>query len=197
MARGEARRLADIRADVAALDGTEWFLASRGDGMLVERAGPSGRRETILHVGDAASGVETRLAGDALAHMRFLLSLVDRAIASIRAHGERACGPASAGAADDGRAPVGASASPGNPKNFAAEAGIACGKPAFRLYLKERHGAAFDGCADDKALAARAAQKLRSVLGVDSRRDLNTDDRARDAWLALRRDFYAWKDTPR
>jgi hypothetical protein len=51
----------------------------------------------------------------------------------------------------------------------------------------ERHGL------DSPATTERAAQKLRSLLGVTSRRELNSDADAAARWKRLRGEFEAWK----
>jgi hypothetical protein len=72
-----------------------------------------------------------------------------------------------------------------------------CASPAFMLFLHERHGL------EKPMTAERAAQKLRSVLGVVSRREINDvrrdatgaliENPALAAWKDLRRDFQVWK----
>lgn len=68
-----------------------------------------------------------------------------------------------------------------------------CASPAFMRFLHERHGLSFDGVHDEATRKARAAQRLRSVLGVGSRREINDGGAALAAWKELRRDFHVWK----
>jgi hypothetical protein len=68
-----------------------------------------------------------------------------------------------------------------------------CASPAFMRFLHERHGLSFDGAHDEATRKARAAQRLRSVLGVVSRREINDGGAATAAWKELRRDFQVWK----
>lgn len=72
-------------------------------------------------------------------------------------------------------------------KNFAAEAALKCKEPRFWDYLAACHGL------ERPLTEARATQRLRTLLGVASRKDLNDDDHAAERWKALRRDFETWK----
>jgi hypothetical protein len=74
-----------------------------------------------------------------------------------------------------------------SPKNFAAEASMKCQEPAFMAFLCECHGL-------ERPLSPqKAAQKLRSLCGVGSRRDLNNDATAAARWKKLRDEFEAWR----
>jgi len=72
-------------------------------------------------------------------------------------------------------------------KNHAAEAAMKCGDPAFKRFLMERHGL------ESPATDERATQKLRSLLGITSRRELNHGGLSAEAWVRLRREFEAWR----
>lgn len=76
---------------------------------------------------------------------------------------------------------------PAAPKNYAAEAAIKAGDFRFRRFLAERHGLT------PPLTKERATQRLRSVLGVQSRAELNVAGSvAAERWNALRRDFDDW-----
>jgi hypothetical protein len=71
-------------------------------------------------------------------------------------------------------------------KNYAAEAAIKAGNYRFQQFLAERHEL------QPPLTMERATQRLRSVLGVSSRTELNNDDAAAERWRALRGGFDAW-----
>lgn len=72
-------------------------------------------------------------------------------------------------------------------KDYAAECAMLCGNPAFKVFLNERHGL------ERPLTDERVAQKVRSLLGVVSRAELNRPGRAVDAWRQLRDAFQSWK----
>ena len=73
-------------------------------------------------------------------------------------------------------------ASHGEPKNYAAQASILCGKQAYQKYLQECHGLADD--ADKEAI--EEAQRL--AIGIKSKTELN----AAAKWLEHYAEFTAW-----
>jgi hypothetical protein len=169
----EAARLSSIRDQLGAIDG-EWMLASArladgNDRVFIEATGPMGEISEIATFHSDASTEEMQFAASALQHVRFLLRLVDRAIA--KARGDRP--PASEPERQR--------------KDYAAEAAMKCAEPAFKKFLMERHGL------ESPATDDRTAQKLRSVLAVTSRAELNHDDQAAKRWKALRGDFENWR----
>ncbi len=161
----EARQLAQIRDHAARID-PEWQLVADG-GVMMIHALNRGQRLEILRDGSMASTDDLQFAANAPTYVRFLLKLVDRAIARLREMEP---------AKDEPREP-----------NFAAEAAIKCTEPAFKRFLMERRG--LESPANDE----RTAQKLRSLLGITSRRALNDDAAAAERWKALRADFETWK----
>jgi hypothetical protein len=62
-----------------------------------------------------------------------------------------------------------------------------CADPAFKRWLMDCHGL------DSPATDERAAARLRSLLGVTSRKEINQTEDARARWTALRDEFRAWK----
>lgn len=164
----DAARLFAIREQLAAIDG-QWVLASAGDRLFVEATGPMGELSEVVTFHADASTEEMQFVASALDHVRFLLGLVDRAIAKAR-----------------GGNPPTPDLEPQR-KDYAAEAAMKCGEPAFKRFLMERHG--LESPASDE----RTAQKLRSLLGITSRAELNHDDQAAARWKALRGDFDLWR----
>lgn len=68
----------------------------------------------------------------------------------------------------------------------AAQAGIRCAEPTFRVFLCEMHG--YDASSDE--LAAKA---VRDFCGVNSRVELAANHKARVLWHQLDEQFQAWK----
>lgn len=162
----ESARIRAIRADIDAVAPGIWSRAADGDGELLLAAGPMGEIWTVARIDAGASDAEVRLVAGAVENARFLLGLVDRAIAKLTP------------AVRDERPPA---------KNLAAEAAMKCQEPAFKAFLEAEHGLERP-LTDD-----RCAQKVRTLCGVTSRSELNEQGRAADAWQQLRRDFDAWK----
>jgi hypothetical protein len=187
-ASGEAARLSSIREQLAAIEPGEWVIASArnpdgGDRLFIETTGPMGEISEIATFHADASTEEMQFAAGAPGNVRFLLGLVDRAIASAK-RGSGRSPRADAGAPAQGQPQSG---DPARERNYAAEAAMKCAEPAFKKFLMERHGL------ESPATDERAAQKLRSLLGVTSRAELNHDDDAAARWKALRADFENWK----
>lgn len=186
---GEAARLSAIRRRVAALDGACWLLTADGEATLLDVRGRDGSMVAIARFERLAGPEEMEIVAAAPDDLRFLLDLVDRAIR----HASRAAGPPAG--RDDGRdARSGLPASRGDAAqgngraaDHTTEAAMLCSDPAFKRFLMERHGL------DSPATDERTAQRLRGLLGVTSRREINESDVARERWVVLRREFRAWK----
>ncbi|RVM91496.1 hypothetical protein [Sinorhizobium meliloti] len=73
------------------------------------------------------------------------------------------------------------------PKDYAAECAMKCAEPAFKKFLEECHGLARP-LTDD-----RVATKVRSILAIGSRAELNDDFAAAARWQDLRSAFDAWR----
>jgi len=178
-ASSDAQRLARIRNGLAMLDGDEWLLTA-GDGpMTIDARGRDGSLVAIATIDGKASPDELELLSGALDTTRFLLGLVDRCAGKVRALERH-------GSARNASPPAGG-AQTRSEKNFAAEASMKCQEPAFMVFLAESHGL-------ERPLSPdKAAQKVRSLCGVSSRRDLNDDAAAARSWKQLRDQFEAWR----
>lgn len=162
----ESARLQSIREDIAAVAPGLWSRAADGDGELILANGPMGEIWTVARLDPGATDAEVRLLAGAVDNMRFLLGLVDRAIAALKPKPTPA---------------------PATEKNYAAEAAMKCAEPAFKAFLEAEHGLERP-LTDD-----RCAQKVRTLCGVTSRSELKSPGRAAEAWQQLRGDFEAWK----
>ncbi|NOV15912.1 hypothetical protein E5S70_07405 [Ensifer adhaerens] len=74
------------------------------------------------------------------------------------------------------------------PKNYATECAMKCHEPAFRVFIQEQHGL------DEKPLTdERVATRVRSILNIGSRADLNTNRAAAARWRELVKAYDAWR----
>lgn len=74
-----------------------------------------------------------------------------------------------------------------NGKNYAAECAMECAEPAFQRFLEACHGL------EPPLTKDRTATRVRSLLAVSSRADLNNDPAAIERWKRLRADFDQWR----
>lgn len=164
----EARRLTSLRTRWGQLDGSTFDLVCDDQGEFVDAKGRDGSIVTVLRFTGYATPDERDCVVHALDDVRFLLMLLDRAIRVLRP-------------AQPAHAPRPAA------KNHTTEAAMLCAEPKFKRFLMEVHGL------DSPVTTDRAAQRLRSLLGITSRNEINQDDAARERWLALRTQFNVWK----
>jgi len=173
----ESARLARIRDQFAAIAPASWSRVHDGDpadaGCFIEALGPMGELSPVLRFHADATEAEIAFVADAPESVRFLLALVDRAIDRLKPK--------------EDRSPRRGDPVPAEPKNFAAECGMKCQEPAFRVFLEERHGL------ERPLTEERVVQKVRGLLGVTSRAELNHGGHAAERWKALRGDFDAWR----
>ncbi|WP_406871607.1 hypothetical protein WHT83_14905 [Aminobacter sp. P9b] len=178
----DAMRLRAIRVNLAAIESGDWTVVHDEEGYLVvEALGPMAERHWRLCRFDrAASKDEMALISSAPETVRFLLDLVDRA--------RRALQPPHGGHDQRGEA---RGEPQTDPRNYAAEAAMKCQEPAFLAFLEAEHGL------ERPLTPERAAQKLRSLCGVTSRKQLNDGGQAAQAWRQLRDAYAAWKKAGR
>lgn len=164
----EARHLNTLRQRWALLDGASLLLGADDEGEFLDAKGRDGSLVTVLRFTGQATPDERDCVAHALDDVRFLLMLLDRAIKALRP----------ARPAQEQREA---------PKDHTTEAAMLCESSAFKRFLMEEHGL------ESPATTDRTAQKLRSLLSITSRKDLNNDDGARERWFALRAKFNIWK----
>lgn len=165
----DADMLRHTRAKLAALDGAHWQLCCDGDESFVEARTRHGELNKIATFHPGALPEEIDFLVSAPDMVTFLLCLVDRAIAKARngrSHGQNKASTA---------------------KDFAAEAAMKGEDAAFKVFLEQKHGL------ERPLTAERVAQKLRSILGIQSRKELNQNGAAAQRWRDLRADFEAWR----
>lgn len=165
----DADNLRRVRAKLAALGGAHWQLCCDGDVSFVEAHTRHGELNKIATFHPGAQSEEIEFLVSAPDTVGFLLRLIDRAIAKAR----------------HGRSQVQKKAN--NTKDFAAEAAMKCEDAAFKVFLEQKHGL------ERPLTVERVAQKLRSILGIQSRKELNENGAAAQRWRDLRADFEAWR----
>lgn len=167
----DAVELRKIRDRMHALGDVHWLLSVDGDASFIESRNRNGELNEVMRFHRGATPEEIDFMIHAPDTVIFLLGLVDRAIARL-----------------GGNRPQQVNR---RPKNYAAEATMKCDEPAFKVFLEERHGL------ERPLTTDRVVQKLRTLLGITSRRELNTDGAAADRWQSLRADFDAWRGVAR
>ena len=165
----EAIELRKARDRFAALGDSEWLLLADGAETFIE-ARNGDERLVIARFHKTATPDEIDFFANAPHMIGLLLRLVDRAIAAARQGRPQSQAPAR-----------------GKAVNYAAEAAMKCGEPAFLVFLEQRYGLERP-LTDDKA-----AQKLRSLLRITSRKELNNDAAAAERWRSLRAAYEAWR----
>lgn len=74
-----------------------------------------------------------------------------------------------------------------SPPSIAAQCARICGKPAFKKFLEERHGL------ERPLTDERVATRVRFLLEIPSRKQLDTDPAAAARWHRLRDKYDAWR----
>lgn len=175
----EAERLKFIRARVGRLDDdAEWMTGYSGhERAIVDRDGTMLFMPT-RHAHDA----EFDLAASAPSDMRFLLGLLDRCKA---AYVEKARALEAFRRAN----PL-PGETPGANKDYAAEAAMKVTDVKFRVFVRHHPDARpVGGASGDRDPVDIATDRLRAILSITSRRQLNDEPDAAARWLALREDY--------
>lgn len=169
----ETAMLARCRDLHARLDEAEWCRVCDGDSTMIESTGRGGQRAVFARFERLATEDEIAFAVEAPRLVGFLIGLVDRAIDAAKSKQLN----------DNLRVTRERDTS----KDYAAEAAMKCGESAFAKFMEEWYGL------ERPLTEERVAQRLRSVLGITSRAELNSDAEAAKRWKALRGDFEAWR----
>ncbi|PQZ51899.1 hypothetical protein CQ052_05175 [Ochrobactrum sp. MYb15] len=169
----EGIELRRIREKLAALNGDDWQLCCEGDVSFVEAKTRHGELNRICTFHPGATPDEIDMVVGALGMAAFMLKLVDRAIVAVRQTTPRQSAPRESRQRKH--------------RDFAAEAAMKCDDAAFKMFLEEQHGL------EGPLTSDRAAQRLRSILNIKSRKELNENSAAAERWQDLRAAFEAWK----
>lgn len=177
------RRLTDLADRIAA---DQWEIEDDDRGTRVYASRFDGSEAVICGFTRHARDDEVTLISGALDHLTFFLPLISRASTRIReqdaiiARLESELAALKDEPATDERPADKA-------KDYAAQASMLLVKPVFQRFLSEQR----DGeVVDDKDTADRV---LKEQLGIESKKQINSDDAARSAWLDLRARFSAFE----
>ncbi|NSY10793.1 hypothetical protein G6L14_02030 [Agrobacterium vitis] len=171
-----AKLLDEIRR-VDALATAEWLRgldpATRVPILSVREAGSS----TVQDIATLRPGIsfdDEQMLIKGRAWIRFLLSMLDTAFDHIRAQNMEIRNLERKAAGKE-------------PPNYAAECAMASQQNDFRLWLIDQHGM------DPSADADRIKTRVRTMLQINSRAELNTNPAAASRWQRMKKDFETWK----
>lgn len=160
-----------LRADLARVEGDTWTIEADREGMRIHAVRTSGETELIATIWPAALPAEQELIANALDGFRRASDMLARAASKVRALQGDAAGKAEQAK----RANIG----------FQAKA--LCERADFRRFL-ETQGVG-GPVRDERA----ADTRLKSLLAISSKAELNSDDGARRRFEALRANFELWR----
>lgn len=140
----------------------DWQLTPEGEGILA-RLIPSHPLEPVLTF-------DVNADRNDIAAVAAMPDDIDFLIASIR---------------DLGRQVRDLQPKPKKAPDYAAECGMKCSEPLFQTWLFEVHGL-------ENPDHVKAGTKVRLMLDIKSRADLNTDPSAAARWRKMAGDFDAW-----
>lgn len=155
---------------------TDWSVAETGL-QIVARVVPGTSPVVVLEATDDCGWQDMEFISHAHADVAFLLQLLREAFDKIRQL-----------APPQDRRQAQRPQHDQKSKDYAAECSMKCGEQLFRHYLIEKHGL------EDATDNIRVVSRVRSILNIKSRADLNTDENARQRWFSLRADFEAWRN---
>jgi len=175
------RRLCDLADRIA---GDAWQIESDHQGMRIFVQRFDGSGAVICGFTRHANNDEITLVSEALDTLTFLLPLIARASSRIRDQDAviaqlRAELAARHAAPDETR--------DHKPKDYSAQASMLLTKPKFQLFLSEKS----DGEVIETKEAADLA--LKALLAIDSKKQINAEEGARQRWLDLRAEYSAWE----
>ena len=171
-ARAREKKAVDrLRYLSARMEGDVWAFEPRGNNLAVIARRSTGDEALICTLHADALPDERDLICGAAENLAFFLGLLDRASSAVR----------------DLRKQVGAQQAAAVRKKYAAQAAILLSDRTFQRFL-EIKGAG--GPVRDKT---QADTRLKSILAISSKKEIDNDPRAQAAFLHFRKDFEAWK----
>lgn len=153
------------------LAGDQWDMEADQDGIHVFSTRSSGEQVKILTIHHEATVDEQDLVAGALDHLFLFLGFVGRAVARVKelqAELDKLIGRKRA-------------------DNFGFQAKALCEKQAFWRFLQTQ---GLDGVITS---AVAAETRMKGMLGISSKAELNSDEAARSRFQKLRADFYKWQ----
>ncbi|MFB2562446.1 hypothetical protein [Rhizobium sp. IMFF44] len=166
--KAKVDRLRDIADRLA---GDVWHVDADGDRVRLVTRRSTGEDALLLTLHGDALQDEVDLITGALDHLFLFLGLRSRAVETVQSL----------------RAEIERMRRKTAEKDYAAQASMLLSDRGFQRFLESR-GAG--GQVRDKTAADT---RLKSLLAIRSKREINTDDRARQAFLQLRGDYDLWK----
>lgn len=169
MTREEAQAYFAELERLHAAASTDWQrgMTSAGEGMLA-RLIPQHEPEPVLVFDVHADRNDIALIVEAYTGLGFLIRLVK----SLKRRIEDIEGPPPA--------------PPQKPSDFAANCAMYCNKPAFQRFLTEMHGL-------QNQNPEAAASRVRTILNIRSRAELNDNPAAAEGWKKLRGEYETWR----
>lgn len=167
----EKLKLEKLRDIAGRLAGDQWDMEVDEDGIHVITRRATGEEVKILTIHNEALPDEQELVAGALDHLFFFLGFVGRAVLRVRelqAELDKLIGRKHA-------------------ENYGFIAKSLCERTAFWRFLETR---GIDGVITSRVAAET---RMKSLLSISSKSDLNKDEAARRRFFALRSDFYAWQ----
>lgn len=177
----EKARVARLEDITGRCKGDKWEFDADGDQTNIIARRSTGERVILGTLYEEALPYEVELIVGALDNLRFLLRLRDRAIVAF----------------DSLRRSQSADApTPHQQKHslrdgdFTTNAAILCKEPLFHRFLeRKQHPAEARAIHNEE----HADAVLKSLIGIKSKKQLNTEERAQSDFIDLRSDFEAWK----
>ncbi|SMD18200.1 hypothetical protein [Rhizobium sp. RU36D] len=165
----ERRRLRQLRQYREALAGFTWEVEADSSGTHLMAWRKSGDLDRVATIHPCASPDEIEVLCRALETLGFALDLIDRAAARIRE-----------------LAPKPQPAEKPKRDNLGFTAKSLCEQPLFRRFLETRG----DGSVPD---ADAADARLKELLKIKSKGEIDRDPAVKAAFQQLRNDFWLWK----
>lgn len=176
----EQEQLIEIKAVVASLPREFSLGADLGATCLLAPALDGNGHDIVARLEPALTFQQQQAIQRAPQFYRFLLGLLERAKPRVRDLEQEL---------NAYRPPPLPEGSERKPPNYAAEVAMKCESVAFRRYLREVHEL------PDTADAERINTRVRTLLKIQSRAELNTDPDAAARWQSLKKDFDRWMRT--
>lgn len=167
----EKKAVERLRYLSARMEGDVWVSEPRGNNIAVIARRSTGDEALVCTLHADALPDERDLICGAPETLVFFLGLLDRASNAVR----------------DLRKEVEALQAAAVKKTLSQDAGMLLCDRAFQRFL-EIKGAG--GPVRDKG---QADTRLKSILAISSKKEIDNDPRAQAAFLHFRKDFYAWK----
>jgi hypothetical protein len=170
-------RVARIAAIADRCHGDRWEIDTDGTQTHVIARRSTGEHSVLCTIYADALPDEIELISGALSDATLFLELRRMAIVAFRSGQGRSPPPHPQDRLRDG--------------DFAANAAILCAEPLFHRYLERRDPtrAIYD--------KDHADTTLKKLIGITSKKQLNTEARAQTAFRDLRADYQAWKERGR